>query len=458
MIKTYQSPKLTLAEDEVFVFGSNRDGGFHGCGSAGFASFGKAGNVWREFDYASKPNGWKGKWNVKGQSEGPMLGTEGKSYAIPTVTRAGAKRSIPLSDIKKSIEKFYKFAKSRPNLKFFVAQGVEGNLNGYSAQELAEIYSGEIPSNVYFDSGFASLLSKESQNVAQNSEHESNEKIEISSSHLKELHKIVHCKKGKFTQYIGRPPLGQHWDWKYGNPFEIGKDGDRSTVISKIDKWLETGESFGNKNATPERRQWILDHVHKLKDETLGCWCNYPKEDCHGRVLLELAEKSEPKKITLAVIGTAGRKNDYSKLTANHYWRMVDAILAVIKEESVTHLVSGGAAWADYSIYEIPDLPRKTYLPENPKDLSTAEYYHNRFFAKVSGASKPNGTIINHGGFLDRNLLVAKDADIFLAMTFGNDNEVKDGGTKHTVNAMLKQGKRGWHLDLNTLKLFCNAK
>lgn len=166
MINTYQSPKTTLAEDEVFVFGSNRDGGFHGSGSAGFASFGEFGNVWRKHDYASKPNGWKGKWNVKGISEGPMLGTEGKSYAIPTVTRAGAKRSIPLETIKESIQTFYSFAKSRPHLKFFVAQENKTGLNGYSPQEMASIYSGEIPENVYFDEGFASLLNKESQNVA----------------------------------------------------------------------------------------------------------------------------------------------------------------------------------------------------------------------------------------------------------------------------------------------------
>lgn len=87
-----------------------------------------------------------------------MLGTEGKSYAIPTVTRAGAKRSIPLSEIKKSIEKFYAFAKSRPHLKFFVAQENKTGLNGYSSNEMASIYSGEIPENVYFDEGFASLL------------------------------------------------------------------------------------------------------------------------------------------------------------------------------------------------------------------------------------------------------------------------------------------------------------
>ena len=104
MIKTYKSPKLTLSEDEVFVFGANSFG-WHGAGAAGFASFGEIGNVWRECSYADKLNGWKGKWNEKGKL-GPQIGTEGKSYAIPTVTRAGAKRSIPLPEIKKSIEKF----------------------------------------------------------------------------------------------------------------------------------------------------------------------------------------------------------------------------------------------------------------------------------------------------------------------------------------------------------------
>lgn len=44
MIKTYQSPKLTLAEDEVFMFTSNNSG-YHGAGSAGYASFGEVGNV-----------------------------------------------------------------------------------------------------------------------------------------------------------------------------------------------------------------------------------------------------------------------------------------------------------------------------------------------------------------------------------------------------------------------------
>lgn len=157
MINTYKSPKLTLAEDKVFTFTSNYSG-FHGAGSAGFASFGEFGNVWRKYKYDKKENGWKGKWNEKGLAQGPQVGTEGKSYAIPTVTKAGAKRSIPLEEIKDYIQRFYRFANSRPKLKFFVAQENKTGLNGYSPQEMASIYSGAIPENVYFDEEFAKLL------------------------------------------------------------------------------------------------------------------------------------------------------------------------------------------------------------------------------------------------------------------------------------------------------------
>ncbi len=265
--------------------------------------------------------------------------------------------------------------------------------------------------------------------------------------------KIVHC-KNPHGLYIGRPKAGQ--EWRFGNPFAIGIDGDRPIVIDKMDQWLESRKTFDCKNATPERRQWILDNLHLISGaETIGCWCSYPEEDCHGRILIKHAVK---RKKTLAIIGTAGRKDDADKLTRNHYRRMIQAANAVIKLEKITHLVSGGAAWSDWIIYEFEDLPRKTFLPAKEKDLETARYYHNKFFAKIPDAAKPSGEIHNYGGFLDRNTLVANEADIFLAMTFGHENEVKDGGTKHTVDKMLKQGKVGYHLDLNTLKLYKNAK
>lgn len=157
-MKTYQGHIEKLDFNEVFVFGSNLDG-FHGGGAAGYASFNIAGNHWRKFDYASKPIGWQGKWNVKGCAEGLQHGTNGISYAIPTVTKAGMKRSRSLQDIKTSIEKFYNFAKNNPQYKFFVAQENKVGLNGYLPIEMANIFkSHSIPDNVYFQEDFAKLL------------------------------------------------------------------------------------------------------------------------------------------------------------------------------------------------------------------------------------------------------------------------------------------------------------
>ncbi len=159
MINTYKGAIAVLEDNQVFVFGSNLQG-FSGAGSAGYASFNEAGNVWRKYEYQKKPNGWKGKWNVKGVAEGFQEGEIGKSYAIPTVTRCGLKRSIPLSKIKESIRKFYQFAAGHEGLKFYVAQENKMGLNGYSPAEMAEAYktAGPIPNNVYFEENFAKLL------------------------------------------------------------------------------------------------------------------------------------------------------------------------------------------------------------------------------------------------------------------------------------------------------------
>lgn len=97
--------------------------------------------------------------------------------------------------------------------------------------------------------------------------------------------KIVHCRKCDYTQYIGRPKAGLPWN--FGNPFVIGVDGNREEVIWKFDNWLDLGNNFSNKDATEERRQWILDNIYTLKDKTLGCFCDFPHEDCHGRILMK---------------------------------------------------------------------------------------------------------------------------------------------------------------------------
>jgi hypothetical protein len=162
-MKTYQGHITSLKPNQVFVYGGNLQG-FHGAGAAGFASFGVPGNVWRKFNYDQWPNGKQGKWNIKGVAEGLQQGTEGKSYAIPTVTRPGARRSIPLEKIRVSIARLYAFARLQPDLEFLVAYTASGsNLNGYTPDEMAEAFAlCPIPHNLVFEENFAKLIERAS--------------------------------------------------------------------------------------------------------------------------------------------------------------------------------------------------------------------------------------------------------------------------------------------------------
>lgn len=80
------------------------------------------------------------------------------------------------------------------------------------------------------------------------------------------LTRVVHCKQEKFDVYIGRPS-------KWGNPFTIGKDGNRAKVIEKYADWIGG-------------RLKLLADLPELEGKVLGCWCK--PLACHGDVLLEL--------------------------------------------------------------------------------------------------------------------------------------------------------------------------
>lgn len=82
---------------------------------------------------------------------------------------------------------------------------------------------------------------------------------------------VVHCKKESYDVYIGRPS-------KWGNPFEIGKDGTRSEVIEKYRQWIKT-------------QSHLLKDLHELNNKRLGCWCS--PHSCHGDVLVELLLEKE---------------------------------------------------------------------------------------------------------------------------------------------------------------------
>lgn len=155
-MKTYKGNITELKPDEVFLFGSNWDG-FHGSGAAGFASFNESGNVWRKHNYDRQADGWRGCWNIKGVGVGYQEGYKGASYALPTVISAGKKRSMTLAQIRRQIYIFNNFARGMRHKKFYVAQGPGPNLNGYSLEELGEIWFHGIvwPSNVHFNEEFA---------------------------------------------------------------------------------------------------------------------------------------------------------------------------------------------------------------------------------------------------------------------------------------------------------------
>jgi len=153
-VKTYTGLIKELSPNQVFVFGSNLEG-LHGKGAAGVA-FGKQQSV---AEISKVKDGVKGKWAVKGVGEGLQEGTEGKSYAFPSVVYPGKKRSRTNAEITESVKKFYDTARNNPNLEFLVAYSTKPGLAGYTPQELANFFSSQpIPSNVVFEEGFSKLL------------------------------------------------------------------------------------------------------------------------------------------------------------------------------------------------------------------------------------------------------------------------------------------------------------
>lgn len=70
--------------------------------------------------------------------------------------------------------------------------------------------------------------------------------------------------------FIGRPS-------KWGNPYVIGPDGDRDTVIAKFRRWFVSN---------PDR---VASAQRELRGKTLVCFCSPAR--CHGHVLLEIANQ-----------------------------------------------------------------------------------------------------------------------------------------------------------------------
>jgi hypothetical protein len=75
------------------------------------------------------------------------------------------------------------------------------------------------------------------------------------------------------TVYVGRPS-------RWANPFRIGFDGDRETVVRKFREYAM------------ERLKQESDWLEPLRGKDLACWCPLDKA-CHADVLIELLEASK---------------------------------------------------------------------------------------------------------------------------------------------------------------------
>lgn len=68
--------------------------------------------------------------------------------------------------------------------------------------------------------------------------------------------------------YVGRPS-------KWGNPYEIGKDGNRAAVINKYRAYLASSH--------------LCNDLRELRGQNLVCWC--APQSCHADILLEQANQ-----------------------------------------------------------------------------------------------------------------------------------------------------------------------
>jgi len=96
-----------LAQNEIFVFGSNLSG-MHGGGAARLA-YDKWGAVW-----------------------GQGVGLQGQTYAIPTMQGG-------VETIKPYVDEFINFAKEHPQLKFFVTK-IGCGIAGFSEKQIAPLF------------------------------------------------------------------------------------------------------------------------------------------------------------------------------------------------------------------------------------------------------------------------------------------------------------------------------
>ncbi len=82
--------------------------------------------------------------------------------------------------------------------------------------------------------------------------------------------KVLNKRSSSLGVYIGRPT-------KWGNPFVIGRDGNRYDVVRKFEEYIMSNPEL------------IKAAKEELRDKDLVCFC--APLACHGDVLMRIANE-----------------------------------------------------------------------------------------------------------------------------------------------------------------------
>lgn len=207
---------------------------------------------------------------------------------------------------------------------------------------------------------------------------------------------------------------------------------------------------------------------------------------------------------TIAVIGTAGRREDAARITPQLYDAMFAETEAAIREWAVAEAVSGGAAVSDHlavraylegvvsglRLFLPARFERGAFVP-NPRIRfnpgQTSNGYHRAFseacgidsLGEIEQAIRKGAEVEVHEGFHLRNSEVADACSHLLAFTFGNGSGagdvrddflpedegfsaaatagLRDGGTAHTWGQAWKPIRKR-HVYLGALERALKAE
>lgn len=197
-------------------------------------------------------------------------------------------------------------------------------------------------------------------------------------------------------------------------------------------------------------------------------------------------EQTQPAHV--AIIGTAGRMNDKRNkdLTTAHFEWMVDSALKTLVsfglDPSETHLISGGAAWADHvavelflrkkvaglTLYAPCAFAEASFVDTGSADWrtnpgKTSNYYHRLFSEKIGRNSLTEiatacarGAVLDTSGtgFHSRNSAIAARATHMIAFTWSEEGKPTDGGTLDTWKKCALAGEFKVHVSLKEVSLF----